>query len=69
MPIPLPRLEWPKRSCREPVWSEHLPYTCELADEHRGPCASNSVAASLQRREAWEAAQEALQSNEKDQSA
>lgn len=46
-----------------------MAYGCELPDEHKGPCASNSVVASLQRREAWEAAQEALQDEQKDHSA
>lgn len=69
MPIPLPKLEWPKRSCRDAVWAQYQAYSCELPDEHKGPCASNSVASSLQRREAWEKAQEALQDEQKDRSA
>ena len=50
---------WPERSCREAVWGRHLAYTCELPDLHRGPCVSLSVQDSVQRREAWESAQEA----------
>lgn len=70
MPVsPLPKLEWPNRSCREAVWGEHLPYPCELPDEHHGPCASNSVRISLQRRSAWEIDHGARQSEQEDQSA
>lgn len=57
----IPRVEWPGRSCRDAVWGEHQAYACGLPDMHRGPCASNSVRASLQRREAWETAQQAPQ--------
>jgi hypothetical protein len=65
----LPKLEWPMRSCREPVWTEYIAHTCELPEEHRGPCASNSVPSSLQRREAWEEAQKPLPDEQKDVSA
>jgi hypothetical protein len=61
------RVQWPERTCREPVWSVYMAYGCELSDIHRGPCASNSVAASLQRREAWEEAQKAQETAENDQ--
>lgn len=68
MPIPLPKLEWPQRSCREPVWTEFMAHNCELPEEHHGPCASNSVAASLQRRKAWEDAQDALHNEHEENS-
>lgn len=62
----IPKLAWPQRTCRDTVWGQFQAYTCELADLHHGPCASQSVLASLQRREAWEKAQ---QSEQEDQSA
>lgn len=49
---------FPERSCRDHVWGEHQAYACELPDLHAGPCVSLSVRASIQRREAWETAQE-----------
>lgn len=60
-PRAIPRVEWPGRTCRDAVWGEHLAYTCELPDLHAGPCASNSVRASLQRREQWENSQQVPQ--------
>lgn len=57
-PRPIPKLGWPERSCREPVWTEYQAYSCGLPELHKGPCASNSVRASLQRRDAWETAQQ-----------
>lgn len=69
----IPKVEWPQRSCRDAVWGEHLPYPCELPEEHEGPCASNSVRTSLQRREAWERSrgglQEPVQDEQKDHDA
>lgn len=49
---------WPERSCRDHVWGEFSAYLCELPDLHPGPCVSLSVRASIQRREAWETAEE-----------
>lgn len=47
--------DYPQRSCREPVWSQHgMAYSCELPDLHLGPCASMSVQASVKRRDTWE---------------
>jgi hypothetical protein len=47
--------EYPARKCREAVFNEHgMAYICELADLHRGPCASLSVKASMLRRDTWE---------------
>jgi hypothetical protein len=56
MQIPIPKVEWPQRTCRDAVWGKHQAYTCELPDLHLGPCASQSVADSLRRREVWEQA-------------
>lgn len=33
-----------------------LTHNCELPDVHPGPCASYSIAESIQRRDAWEEA-------------
>jgi hypothetical protein len=52
----IPKLVWPQRTCRDAVWGQYQAHNCELADLHEGPCASQSVFASLQRREAWEKA-------------
>lgn len=47
--------EYPQRSCREAVYNDHsMAYSCELPDLHPGPCASQSVKASVSRRDAWE---------------
>lgn len=51
--------EYPERTCREPVASELLMYSCELADLHEGPCASYSSAQSVRARESWERRQAA----------
>lgn len=50
------KAEFPQRTCREPVAGEYQNYWCEIADLHPGPCASFSVKASVERRDAWEAA-------------
>lgn len=47
---------FPQRTCREPIWGSEQAYNCELADLHPGPCASFSVLASVQARDAWEEA-------------
>lgn len=52
------KVEWPERSCRDAVWGPMQAYSCELPDLHQGPCANQSVVASIQRREAWETSQE-----------
>ena len=62
------KAEWPQRSCRDAVWGQHLAYTCELPDLHKGPCVSLSVKDSVTRREMWEKAQEAAQTAENDKS-
>lgn len=51
----LRRAEYPQRTCRQPVeGSAGQVYSCEIADVHPGPCASQSSRVSLQRRKAWE---------------
>jgi len=47
---------FPQRTCREPVWGSEQAYWCEIVDLHPGPCASFSVKDSVERRDAWEAA-------------
>jgi hypothetical protein len=54
MDMELPKVEWPGRTCRDAVWGQYVAHNCELPDMHEGPCASQSVLASMQRREAWE---------------
>lgn len=50
------KAEFPTRQCKEAVWNEvSNAYPCELPDLHPGPCASFSVASTVQRRDAWEA--------------
>lgn len=49
------KAEFPQRTCREPVWGVQA-YSCELPDLHPGPHASFSVKESVERRDAWEAA-------------
>lgn len=53
------RVEWPERTCREPVHGRYSSYTCELPDLHQGPCVSFSVRDSVQRRDIWEDQQKA----------
>lgn len=48
--------KYPQRMCKETVWGEHLAYYCEIVDMHPGPCASFSVQASVEARDAWEQA-------------
>lgn len=50
------KAEFPQRTCREPVAGAYQNYNCELPDIHPGPCASYSVLSSVERRDAWEAA-------------
>lgn len=46
---------YPQRKCRDGIWNDMgIAYTCELPDLHRGPCATFSVKASVQRRDRWE---------------
>lgn len=49
-------VEWPARKCREVVWHGDIAHSCEVIDLHPGPCASTSFAESVQRRDAFEAA-------------
>lgn len=49
------KADYPQRMCKEAVWSLQA-YPCELVDQHPGPCASLSVAVSVEARERWEAA-------------
>lgn len=46
-------VEFPGRKCREPVWNGDMPHSCDLADNHGGSCASQSVVASIQRRNTY----------------
>ena len=47
--------EYPQRTCREAVFNAHaMAYNCELPNLHLGPCASQSVLASMSRRDRWE---------------
>jgi len=48
------KVEWPERTCREPVHGRYQAYACELPDLHKGPCVSLSVRDSITRREMWE---------------
>jgi hypothetical protein len=49
--------DYPLRKCREAVFSpQGLAYICELPELHRGPCLSQSIRTSIERRNAWEAA-------------
>jgi hypothetical protein len=49
--------EYPSRSCREAVTNQQgMFYSCELRSLHMGPCASQSVQATIERRDAWEKA-------------
>lgn len=52
------RALYPQRTCREPMEGSDplLTHNCELPDVHPGPCASYSIAESIQRRDAWEEA-------------
>jgi hypothetical protein len=56
--------KYPQRTCRQPVWGEpDAAYSCDLKVDnlgmsHPGPCASYSVPASMQRRQAWEQSEE-----------
>lgn len=62
------KVQWPGRSCREPVWGQFQAYLCELPDLHTGPCVSLSVKDSVTRREAWEKAQKAAVAAQTDES-
>lgn len=48
--------EYPQRKCRQPVSGEWQDYPCEIREWHLGPCASQSVAASVRLRDDWERA-------------
>lgn len=54
------RAEYPQRTCREPVAGTYQMYTCEIAELHKGPCASLSSPASVAARDRWEKSQAAL---------
>lgn len=49
--------EFPQRSCREPVTEDGLiDHWCDLAELHPGPHCPKTLAAAIQRRQAWEKA-------------
>ena len=49
--------EHPQRKCRQPFMvTEHVDLNCDLPELHPGPDASKSSKLSIERREAWEAA-------------
>lgn len=53
------RKGYPGRKCREAIWQDMVVHGCDVAVDslsmaHDGPCASQSVLASIQRRTAWE---------------
>lgn len=50
------KVEFPNRTCREPVWKDGMVYNCEVIDLHPGPHASYSSRPSVEMRERWEAA-------------
>lgn len=52
------KAEYPQKSCRLAVPGAHQDYPCELPGAeglHPGPCATFSIKASAERRDAWEA--------------
>jgi hypothetical protein len=66
------RAEYPERTCREPVAAGFMTYSCEVAENHDGPCASLSSPTSVKIRDDWEerqrqakAAQEAASAKKK----
>lgn len=49
--------EYPQRKCRITFTEDGLiDHACDVVDSHPGPCAALSSAASVKRRDAWEAA-------------
>jgi hypothetical protein len=53
------KAQYPQRSCRLAVQGRHHDHPCEIAGAegaHPGPCASFSVKASVEKRDAWEEA-------------
>ena len=51
------KAEYPQKTCREPIFGDSgIGYACELVNMHTGPHATFSSRGSVQRRDAWEAA-------------
>lgn len=49
--------EFPQRTCRRPVTEDGLiDHWCGLRELHPGPCCPKTLAAAIERRLAWEAA-------------
>ncbi len=56
MPARMRTAVFPERTCRARVQGEYQDCSCEVAEGHKGPCASYSLPESVERRQDWEQA-------------